>query len=352
MNAGTLVLQVQANTGFEFTVGDSSSISLVRLTGAKGNDGAQGSDGAQGETGFGIYAWADVTGAGVLNDGIGVTVVRTGVGTYDYTFTTPLGSAAYAVKPQIYDVVGNTDTNTFVNNRTASGFTLLIGQGDNGTDPDILMDEDHSVLIVGGTSGIPAQTTVISVQNDGTNLGGQFTTINFDSGLTAVDSGGGVATVTASGGSGAVYSIVKVPSTAADLAANYNINGTEVPVILSGTPIFLGDGATDFTNNLGSVTCNFNGAVEVSFSLPHESQSPRASLQSTIQINGVNEGSSQHSYIRDSTGHERDTNGDSDVFTVSFGDVIRIGNRRTIGSNQGGAINLLERCKIIIKRLA
>lgn len=104
--------------------------------------------------GFGIYAYAKTQGDGTPVSSNGLTVTRTGVGTYDYTFTQPFGSSNYAV-------IGNpiltvTDTNFQVSNETSTGFTVTLGEGDNGGTADVPTDELHTVIVFGvdGPTGL------------------------------------------------------------------------------------------------------------------------------------------------------------------------------------------------------
>lgn len=111
--------------------------------------GPKGDQGDPGPAGFGIYAFANSTSAGIITKGRGITINRTGVGTYDYTFTTPTPDVNYIVVPNFENLGTNTDTNAFVNNKTVNGFTLTTGVGDNGTSPDTLTDLNHNVAILG-----------------------------------------------------------------------------------------------------------------------------------------------------------------------------------------------------------
>lgn len=149
-----------------------------------------------------------------------------------------------------------------------------------------------------------------------------------------------------------IYSNVRVQSVAADQTINYNINGTPIPLALTGTPVNRGTGGADFSyDGAGNFTCNFTGDVRVSFGVPYTSTGARASLQCTTLINATNSGASISSYIRSATGHNRAANSDSDIFSVTTGDIIAIGVRRTVGSTQGAAINILPRTRITIERL-
>jgi len=370
LNVGTLVLQVEAITTAEFTIADSATFSVVRLKGTKGengdpgtqgpsgNDGADGADGQDGPPGFGIYAWADVTGAtGVENDGLGLSAVRNSTGTYTYTFDQALVNTAYAVNVQLYDA-GATDFNSFVNNRTTTGFQVTMGLGDNGGTADVLTDANHTVTVVGPGAGAPSGSNLINVRSDGTPaVNTPHGTLNFSSDFTVADAGGGIVDI----GSNLtiptpIFSVLKTKSQAADQVTNYNINGTEVALILTGTTTTLGDGATDFTNASGTYTCNFTGSVRVTYGVPNTSTGARASLKSVTQQDTgggfANVGAPSYGYIRNSGGHVNDNNVGSEIFECTTGDQFRVGMRRGEGSTSATAINILPLTFIQIERLS
>jgi len=101
-----------------------------------------------------LYAFSKTLGNGTQTEGFGLTVTRTSVGRYDYTFNQPTSSINYGVFAQPFG--STTDTNTQISIVSTTGFRVEIGQGDNGTLPDVLVDLDHSV----GVFGVP-----ISVDN-------------------------------------------------------------------------------------------------------------------------------------------------------------------------------------------
>ena len=116
------------------------------LTGPQGPVGPQG---AMGVSGYGVYSLAVVTGAGIVEKSLGLTVTRTGVGQYDYTFLDTAPDANYAVVGNVTNLATNTDTNVFVQNKTINGFTINTGIGDNGTTADTLADVDHNIIVLG-----------------------------------------------------------------------------------------------------------------------------------------------------------------------------------------------------------
>lgn len=150
----------------------------------------------------------------------------------------------------------------------------------------------------------------------------------------------------------APYSIIRVTDNGGtDLTTNYNINGAEIALVLTGTTTNLGSAATDFTDANGTITCNFTGTVRVSASIPLTSTGGRNSTKSIIQQNLANYGGGTYTYIRNSGGHNRDSNNLSDIVSVTSGDTIRIGMRRTEGSTNGAASNLLAGTSLVIERL-
>jgi len=143
----------------------------VDITGDATLIGPQGPQGDPGPSGFGVYAFSKTDANGTILKARGLTVTKAGTGSYNYTFTTPTHDANYAVQGTIFNLPTNTDTNVFVNNPTVNGFNITIGQGDNGTDLDTLMDEIHSIVVLGdaGPQGITsAYEAWLNIGNTGT----------------------------------------------------------------------------------------------------------------------------------------------------------------------------------------
>ena len=86
-------------------------------------------------------------------------LVEQATGTYSCTFDTAASDANYSIHVQPYQTV--TDTNAMVSNVTSTGFTVKIGQGDNGNTPDVLTDTNFSVLVI-HSEGTPASALDIS----------------------------------------------------------------------------------------------------------------------------------------------------------------------------------------------
>jgi hypothetical protein len=104
-----------------------------------------------------LYAFSKTQSDGTQDEGYGITVTRVSIGTYDYVFTNPTNNNTYGVFAQPFGTT--TDTNSQISNVTVNGFRVEIGQGDNGTTPDVLVDTEHAVSVYGvpvsGTSTIP-----------------------------------------------------------------------------------------------------------------------------------------------------------------------------------------------------
>ena len=133
-------------------------------------EGPQGIQGEAGPSGFGIYAFSNTQADGTILKGRGLTISKTGTGTYQYSFTTSTPDSNYIVNASFFNIGTNTDTNYFVDNKTVTGFTLTMGIGDNSTTPDVLADFNHSVAILGdaGPQGVTsAYESWLDVGNTG-----------------------------------------------------------------------------------------------------------------------------------------------------------------------------------------
>jgi hypothetical protein len=104
-----------------------------------------------------IYAFSKTLANGTQSKGYGISVSRASTGVYNYSFDNATPDANYGVLGQPFNTT--TDTNVEIINVTTTGFTAEIGQGDNGTSPDVLVDTDHTIIVVGvpisGSSGVP-----------------------------------------------------------------------------------------------------------------------------------------------------------------------------------------------------
>jgi hypothetical protein len=135
---------------------------IPKVTGATGNLGKFKSNGNLEDTGVKIeeitgstgadnafYAFSKTLSNGNQTEGFNLSVTRVSTGIYDYFFSSPASNVNYGIFAQPYGTT--TDTNTQISNVTTSGFRVEIGQGDNGSSPDVLVDTDHSV----GVFGVP-----------------------------------------------------------------------------------------------------------------------------------------------------------------------------------------------------
>ncbi len=202
-----------------------------------------------------------------------------------------------------------------------------------------------------GPPGTAGGTVIVQESGVGST---SFDTINFDGADFDVTPSGSTATITANFPTVPIpYGAIRVESTGADQSANYNVITPEIALVLTGTVTNFGAGATYFTNSSGSITCNFDGVVEVTYSVPHfGNPGTRLSLKSVIQLNGSNYGAVEYSYIRNGSNHRRDTNSGAETISVTNGDVIRIGMRRAEESTTGNPITIEPLTTIIVKRVA
>jgi len=111
-----------------------------------------------------VTARISVQADGTVNGSDGISVTKGSTGIYNYTFDTPQPNANYAVSGVMTMGVGWTDTNINVRNKTTTGFTVDIGQGDNGTTADTLVDQPHDLIIVGDTLGDEVTATWGTIQ--------------------------------------------------------------------------------------------------------------------------------------------------------------------------------------------
>jgi hypothetical protein len=116
------------------------------VQGEEGNQGPQGTPGSPSPTT--IVGEGRSLGDGTLLNTYNLTVARTGVGMYEYSFIEQPTDALYSVFGQIYfDDLVSSDTNIFISALTISGFQVAIGTGDNGTTPDVPIDAEHAILV-------------------------------------------------------------------------------------------------------------------------------------------------------------------------------------------------------------
>lgn len=95
-----------------------------------------------------VYAMARTQSNGSVINSTNLSCTRTGTGTYVYTISPALGSANYSVMAQSYDQTNDTNALFQTSDISASGFTLTFGFGDNGTASDVVIDSEHSVIVI------------------------------------------------------------------------------------------------------------------------------------------------------------------------------------------------------------
>jgi hypothetical protein len=153
---------LKGDQGIQGLKGDQGIQGLKGDTGIQGEQGIQGLKGDQGiqglkgDTGSGIYAHCRTRNDGILEYSINLNVNRTSIGSYEYTFLTPLPNSDYSVVATPNLIIGS-DPNMFVSNLTNNGFTLISAIGDNGTTNDVFEDVPHSVAVfskAGGPDGL------------------------------------------------------------------------------------------------------------------------------------------------------------------------------------------------------
>ena len=231
--------------------GPVGSTGATGVDGASGADGATGATGADGADGFGIYATARTEADGTLVSATGLSVSRIATGIYDYTFTDPYVDASYGVVGQVFDTV--TDTNVMVSDVTSTGFRIILGEGDNNTDADVLVDVEHVVTVFGvsGPSGsVSAYQTWLDVGNVGTEQD-FLDSIQGDTGATGAD-GVGVDGATGATGADGVQGATGADGVGVDGATG--ATGIEGPQGATGADGATGagvDGATGATGSEG-----------------------------------------------------------------------------------------------------
>lgn len=95
-----------------------------------------------------IVADARVTQTGAVLEQNGFkSVSRTSVGEYVYVLSESQPNSNYTVLSQLYEINKKTDINIFVTGQTNDQFSVTIGQGDNGTGEDTLIDIEHAVVV-------------------------------------------------------------------------------------------------------------------------------------------------------------------------------------------------------------
>jgi len=321
------------------------SNSNISLTNSIGQSITNATEIANNPPGFGIYAWANIEESGTLIDGLGLRVRLISTGIYEYGFDTPVSSGSYAVFTQAVGFAQQ-DVEAEVYSKTSTGFRVRINQQDDGGNTGVNVNYQHSITVIGPNNGLPAgPANTINI----TPLANPKSTINLNpADFTIADNGLNQADISVIDKT--IFSIIRLESTGADQASNYNTT-TIQPLVLTGTVTNFGTAAVDFTNNNGTVTCNFDGAVKVKYAMPHFTAGARESMKTTIQLNNNDYSAAAYGYIRDAQGHRRDNNTGEDVILVNNGDIIRVGVVKAENSTAVAAVTLETRCTIIIERI-
>jgi len=89
-----------------------------------------------------VKAWASTTSGATISDGVNLSVVSGGVGSYNYTFTTPMANNFYVVTGNAQN---ESDTNLSIHNKTANGFEVRTYDIGSGTDENT----NHNIIVVG-----------------------------------------------------------------------------------------------------------------------------------------------------------------------------------------------------------
>ena len=104
-----------------------------------------------------IYSYCVTSSIGTPMNSSGMTCSQSGT-TFSYTFSTTVTSVHYGISVQHFSIPsgglpsGNSnynDLNSFITNKTTSGFNLIFGFGDNSNVADVLFNVDHSVMVYG-----------------------------------------------------------------------------------------------------------------------------------------------------------------------------------------------------------
>jgi hypothetical protein len=163
-----LTFQIRTTTS-DTTILNNTHFNISKLDGVKGLPGEQG---PQGEIGSANFAWSKTSANGIILNSFNLSCSKGGTGIYNYLFSdsNPLDNN-YVITGQHYSTT--TDTNIFISNVTTNGFTITVGEGDNGGSPDIPTDTIHSIVITG-----PALTSNTAFTYSRAEADALFTTEN------------------------------------------------------------------------------------------------------------------------------------------------------------------------------
>jgi len=133
--------------------------------------------GPEGPPGFGLGAYARTTSAGVIIEARGLTVTRTANGRYEYLFTQAAADTNYVVIGQPIGTTTDTNIQIPIANLATGGFRLEIGLGDNGGGDDVLVDREHTVIVLG--DGLQGPGGITSAYESWLNSGNTGTEADF-----------------------------------------------------------------------------------------------------------------------------------------------------------------------------
>ena len=204
-----------------------------------------------------------------------------------------------------------------------------------------------------GQDGLPGTGSTINLQEQDVLVpGGPHSTVNFASGFSVTDNGSGKATVALTGAGNFIRVFTNGGS---DNTINYNTVGNTIVQFSGGTEglgsDFTFDGANDW------IVCNFDGWVEAGYNMPQFSTGARPSLETRLVKENVggttqDERAFDFTYIRNSSGHQRDKGSGETVYPVSNGEKIYVWSSRTPSSTPTAAVNVVEVAELIVKRIA
>ncbi len=198
-----------------------------------------------------------------------------------------------------------------------------------------------------GEDGAPGAGSSINIEDDGTLVtGSPFSTLNFiNSSIT--NAGGGQADITIENN---LSKAILNTNENSDNTINYN-NVADTTVQLS---LQVQVDSPDFSWNAGNnqLTCNFDGLVFLGYHVSTISGGGRNSVNIRIIRDGISpeeQYCESYTYIRNSSGHSRDSRSSSGWASVQNGDTLRLSIRK-FGSNSA-ATNLQDRCEFFAMRI-
>ena len=132
----------------------------------------QNSGGSGSTSGSAIYAYSITSANKTQLNYSGLNLTSDSTDYYNYTFAQAVSNANYGISCQHEGLSTDTDTNSYIENKTVNGFQLFFAVGDNSTVTDApIIRCNHSVQIYGlGAGGSGANTYVNSGSIVGNNI--------------------------------------------------------------------------------------------------------------------------------------------------------------------------------------